>query len=91
MKSASGSVQLFDRVTKPTVKGKKKDVLTNARYDVVLALLNAGEEGLTKDELDHKSEHTDAHKLLKRVAESDPDWASVIPLPGKPGKGYRIS
>jgi hypothetical protein len=74
----------------PLVLGKKKPVLTPARYNVVQALLDAGEGGLGKDELDKKSGHTDARKILKAVADSDPDWASVIHFPVRKGKGYRV-
>jgi len=40
--------------------------------------------------LDRKSKHGDTRKILKRLAESDPDWKAVIHFPGKPGVGYRI-
>jgi len=64
--------------------------LTRPQYGVVKALLEAGERGLSKDELDHKSKHGDARKILKRLAESDADWKAVIHFPGKPGVGCRI-
>jgi hypothetical protein len=88
--SKSGAVELYDRQDSPFVNGNKKCTLTQAQYDVVLALLNAGEKGLTKDQLAIESKHTDARKTLKRLEKSDPDWESVIPFPGKSGKGYRI-
>ncbi len=88
--TGSGSVRLFGRNKNPIVHGKEKPSLTNAQYDVVLALLKAGEKGLTKDGMDRKSEHGDSRKILQRLANSDSDWESVIPLPGSTGKGYRI-
>jgi hypothetical protein len=75
---------------RPSVCGEEKDRLTLAQYEVVQALLAAGERGLSKDELDRKSKRGDARKVLKRLAESDPDWKAVIHFPGKPGRGYRI-
>jgi hypothetical protein len=45
---------------------------------------------LTKDQLDAKSGHSEARKILKRLATSDPDWAAVIQMPGLPGRRYRI-
>jgi hypothetical protein len=75
---------------KPIVNGRTKRRLTRARYDVVKALLAESEDGLSKDSLATKSEHTDAVGILKRLAESDPDWGSVIQLAGKPGGRYRI-
>lgn len=75
---------------RPIVSDVEKDPLTLPQYDVVNALLEAGERGLSKDELDRKSKHGDARKILKRLAESDPDWNTVIHFPGKPRGGYRI-
>lgn len=89
-RSESGSVILYGRQDKPVVKGREKDILTAAQYDVVIALLRAGEKGLTKDELDRKSKHGDARKILYRLAEKDGDWKAAIQLPGKTGRGYRI-
>jgi hypothetical protein len=74
----------------PTVCGVEKRPLTLPQYDVVSALLEAGERGLGKDELERKSKHGDARKILKRLAESDPDWSAVIRFPGRAGGGYRI-
>jgi hypothetical protein len=74
----------------PFVLGREKRPLTLAQYDVVKALLDAGERGLSKDELDRQSGHGDARKLLKRLAALDDDWQAVIHFPGKPGGGYRI-
>jgi hypothetical protein len=88
--SATKSVILFGRDGGPVVKGSEKSKLTNSQYDVVLALLRTGEKGLTKDELDRKSGHGDARKILKRLSERDSDWASVISFPGTTGMGYRI-
>jgi hypothetical protein len=75
---------------RPVVGGVEKGRLTLPQYDVVKALLDAGERGLSKDDLDRKSKHGDARKILKRLAESDPDWKAVISFPDKPGGGYRI-
>lgn len=88
--TASRSVLLFGRKDEPIVRGHRKPRLTDARYDIVLALLQAGDNGLSKDQLDHKSCHTEARKILKRLAHSDPDWARVIQFPGSRGRGYRI-
>jgi len=70
--------------------GKEKPSLTTAQYDVVKALHEAGPKGLSKDELDKKSLHEDARKILKRLAEADNDWERVISFPGKAGMRYRI-
>jgi hypothetical protein len=88
--SISERVKLFSRDDPPIVGGEMKDTLTNAQYDVVLALLNAGDAGLTKDNLDRESKHGDARKILRRLADNDCDWRAVISFPGTTGKGYRI-
>jgi hypothetical protein len=88
--SPSGSVFLYGSSEHPTVNGKTKGRLRNTQYNVVLALIQAGDEGLTKDQLDHKSGHGDARKILSRLANSDPDWKIAIYLPGVKGMGYRI-
>jgi len=75
----------------PIVLGKTKPRLTMARYNVVTALLDAGDKGLSKDSLVEKSGHEDAVGILKRLATLDPDWNAVIKLAGIPGGRYRIS
>ena len=84
-----GSILLFGRGENPVVNGVEKDHLSTAQYDVVLALLEAGDKGLTKDMLDHQSGHGDARKTLKRLAKDD-DWNTVISFPGVSGRGYRL-
>ena len=87
---ASAQVKLYGPAAEPTVKGTTKPRLTKAQYDVVCALIQGGEDGLTKDTLDKKSEHGDSRKIMKRLSDSDPDWKSVLLFPGTPGKRYRI-
>ena len=89
--AASKHVKLFGPGEQPVVRGKKKAALTKARYDVVKALLDAGEAGLHKDALAVKSKHSEPQKRLYELVK-DRDWKSVIQLPGRngQGKGYRI-
>ncbi len=75
----------------PIVLGKRKNRLTQPRYDVITALLAAGDDGLSKDSLATDSGHGDAVGILKRLADSDPEWKAVIRLAGVPGGRYRIS
>jgi hypothetical protein len=82
-------VKLFGQGEFPCVDGKEKDTLTTAQYNVIDAMIQA-EKSLTKDDLDRKSGHGDARKVLKRLAKRDPGWAAVISFPGTTGKGYRI-
>ncbi len=88
--SATPVVILGEPGDEPIVNGNRKPKLTNAQYDVVKALLAAGKDGLSKDSLARKSGHGDAHRVLKRLAESDSDWAMVIQMAGKTGGRYRI-
>ena len=53
-------------------------------------LIQAGENGLTKDTLDVESKHGDARKIMRRLADGDRDWKAVLIFPGKAGRGYRI-
>jgi hypothetical protein len=73
----------------PVVRRRKKDPLSTAQYDVVSALLAAGDGGLTKDKLEENSRHADARGILRRLAR-DPDWGAVISFPGKTGRRYRV-
>ncbi len=86
---AAPAVVLGGPNDEPTVRGKKKSKLPAAQFNVVKAML-AAKRPLTKDELDAKSGHTDARKILKTLADSDPDWRAVIHFAGKPGGRYRI-
>jgi hypothetical protein len=83
-------VVLRDRTEGPVVLGKPKRKLTTAQYDVVKALLDAGETGLTKDKLVSNSRHEDARGVLKRLAKKDDDWQQVIDFAGETGGGYRL-
>lgn len=75
----------------PVVNGNTKRMLTQAEHDILVALLEAGPRGLTKDELDEKSGHTEARKYLRKLASEDPDWASVILFPEQKCRGgYRL-
>jgi hypothetical protein len=53
-------------------------------------LVDGGDTGLTVDQLVHQSSHADARGILRRLANSDPDWRSVIHFPGKAGGLYRF-
>jgi hypothetical protein len=81
---------LGDFGDEPIVRGVRKKRLSPARFDVVKALLVAGKGGLSKDSLASESKHGDANRVLQRLAESDPDWASVIQMAGRTGGRYRI-
>jgi hypothetical protein len=63
---------------------------TKAQFDVISALLAAGDAGLTGDQLIVRSKHTDAVNVLGRVKSSAPAWYAVIHLPGPGGERYRI-
>jgi hypothetical protein len=84
------AVRLGGRAESPSVKGVLKPRLTPARYDIIQALIAAGENGLTGDELIEKSGHGGAINTLKRLAASDSDWGAVIQLAGVPNGRYRI-
>jgi hypothetical protein len=86
----SPAVILAGKTEQPMVRGKPKPVLRFAQYNVVKALVDAGVTGLTLDQLVHHSGHTDARGILRRLADSDPDWRAVIHFPGKSGGHYRI-
>jgi hypothetical protein len=75
----------------PSVGGVEKDTLTEAQYDVIKALLDAGESGLNKNRLIKNSGHTGAVNVLRRLSEKDPAWRSVIRLAGKKGCAYRLT
>jgi hypothetical protein len=74
----------------PIVNGKRKARLNKPRFDVIEALLAAGDDGLSKDSLATESGHGDAHRILGRLAQSDADWKAVIQMAEIPGGRYRI-
>jgi hypothetical protein len=82
-------VVLRGREDSPIILGKEKRKLTAPQHMVVTVLLEARDEGLTKDELVEKSQHEDARGILKRLAR-DPDWNKVIHFAGITGGRYRI-
>jgi len=84
----SRSVILYGFKNKPVVNGQEKPVLTTARYKLVQALIEAGEEGLTKSTLEAIS--TDYWNALDSLKKSDDDWDQAIHFPGAGGRGYWI-
>ena len=86
----SKAVILYGPQDRPEVNGKRKEPLTRPQYDVVLALIRARDDGLTKDQLDEKSKHGDARKIMGRLADNDDDWKAVLLLAGITGGRYRI-
>jgi hypothetical protein len=74
----------------PRVRGKPKPLLTSARYAVVKALVDAGEAGLSKGELENRSKKSDAVKCLRSLRKTDPDWSEAILMAGGPWGRYRI-
>lgn len=81
-------VQLSGKGQSCQVLGKPKPAVTDAQYDVVQALLQAGEQGLTKDALE--AVRPSARRALRWLADGDSDWKSVVSFPTSPGVGYRI-
>jgi hypothetical protein len=80
---------VLERFGRPVlVRGQEKPALTYPQYKVVRALVEAGEAGLTKDDLE--SVNSDARGILRRLRNSDPDWRAVIHFAGKTGRRYRI-
>jgi hypothetical protein len=82
-------VQLRGVAQKPIVLGKEVESLTEARYRVVEALVNAGADGLSKAVLIEKSGKGDAVKYLRELAEQ-PEWAGSIVMPGRAWGRYSI-
>jgi hypothetical protein len=69
------------------VLGTRKKPLTDGQYAVVSALLQAGEDGLTKDGLE--AVRPGARQILRRL-KKDADWDTVILMPGQTNGRYRI-
>lgn len=72
------------------VFGEEQSSITDPQYNVIDALIAAGERGLNKDELANKSGHGDAVRILKRISKLSDQWRKVIGLAGKAGGRYRI-
>ncbi len=85
------AVILRGRHERPIVLGKEQEkVLTVAQYNVVSALMQAGEIGLSTDKLVETSGHGGAVNVLRRLARSSGEWGSAIGLAGSPGNHFRI-
>ncbi len=88
--AAEPMVVLGEFGDEPRVNGRKKVRLTLPQFHVLTALMEAGEIGLSQDELKRDSGHGDPVNTLKRLAKADGDWHSVIRLAGRPGGRYRL-
>jgi hypothetical protein len=74
----------------PRVNGKSKKRMTPEQFKVVQALLSAGEDGLSKGELEKKSGIGDPLGVLRRLRK-DPDYGNAIDMAGTRGRGYRVA
>jgi hypothetical protein len=82
----------FDAEGVPYVFGKKKAPLKATRRKIVEALIEAGPEGLSIEELTSKSQSGGARKTMNAMREEDDDWKAALILPGKRGGGgYRLA
>ena len=81
------ALQIGARGESCCVLGNSKKPLTDAQHAVILALLAAGDEGLSKDALE--AIRPSARRILKRLR-NDADWAKVIVMPGQTNGRYRL-
>jgi hypothetical protein len=84
------AVELGNRTDRPKVWGAEKERLTDGEYDVIKVLLEAGDQGVNKDQLVVRSKRSDAVGILKRLRQRDPAWSQAIVMAGRPGAGYRL-
>lgn len=75
---------------RPLVRGTEVPQVTQTRYDILEALIEAGENGLSGRELKNRSRHSSAVNTLKSLARSSNAWGGAVVLPKKPGLGYRL-
>lgn len=87
-RSPSGNVILYGRGYPPSVSGHLRKKLSNRQYDLIVALLKAGEEGLTKDFME--SVVPSARRMLTKLRRDDDHWRSAIQMAEETGQGYRI-
>ena len=84
------SVVLLGPTERPIVLGRELERVTQPQYEILQALIVAGERGLSLDELKRFSGHHTAEKTLKRLAKKFAEWNQVVLLPGKPHLRYRL-
>ena len=73
------------------IKGDGYYCLTEIRHSVIRALVEAGENGLTKDELTDRSGAEDGYGTFRQIKAKEP-WDVILQSPGKKGQGgYRIA
>jgi len=70
-----------------TVNGRQMKALTDGQHAVVAALLDAGDDGLTKDAIE--AVRPSARRMLNDLRQ-DTDWAAVIIMPGRTNGRYRV-
>ena len=84
------SVVLRGKAVGPLVLDREVSPVTSTQYDVLQALVNAGEDGLSLRELIRCSGHGSARNVLKNLADSSSKWQQVVLLAGAPGRRYRL-
>jgi hypothetical protein len=84
-------VILSGRRYNPLVMGLLCPLLTDAQFDVVQALLEAGPTGLSMKQLATITGRKAPQTTAKYLKDSGPPWSEVIHLAGKPYGRYRIA
>jgi hypothetical protein len=86
-------VTLYSEKERPVLDGVEMPPLTRAQHKVLLAIIGAMPDGLTKDDLDNRDiTGVDAGRsALMTLRRKTPDWKKAIIFPGDDGKKrYRI-
>jgi hypothetical protein len=84
-------VVLHGQGKRPEVLGVEVDPLNASDYRIIQALLDAGDEGLSKDKIDAKANVTNGPTNLRRLRmQAERTWGLVIKMAGEKGKKYRV-
>lgn len=85
---AAGPRIILSGKGEPAIVDGKLKTLRPPGFAVVKALVDAADEGLSKDQLFKRSGKGDAWGILRRLCR-DPDWKAVLIMPGEIGGRYR--
>lgn len=89
--SPNHTIRIGDSSSPILIDGRPVRQLTKAQRAIVLALLDAGAEGLSGEEIKDKTSLGGWRPTLRALRESDPLWGCLIVFPGFPHGRYRIA
>jgi hypothetical protein len=87
---ASHTLRLGEPGRATLIDGQRMEPVTGSQYAILSALLDAGDEGLTPEQIVRITGQGGWRQTLWRLKLAHPLWDAIIVFPGRRGRPYRL-